>query len=1356
MAGSTVWDEPPRTAGEVLRIHELCEALEDSWRGGHRPRLEGYLVQGLDLTVSPFLDLLIVEIQVRRGLGESPELGEYAARFAGFEPAVTEAFRRAGPAVEDLTTVYPAEPSPDHPTGNLAPYFDLGTIGEGGMGTVHRVLDPWLHREIALKVIKPQYLLTSSMAGRFWREARLTSQLQHPGVPPVHELGTLPDGRPYYTMKLVKGQTLFDLLQGRSGPSADLPRFLAIFEQVALAIAYAHSERVVHRDLKPRNIMVGAFGEVQVMDWGLAKSLGPRDLDDGNEEEPDGCHANTAYDDEDATRTGVILGTIPYMPPEQARGEAARLDERCDVFALGSILCAILTGEAAYIGGSRNALLDRAARGDLADAHDRLDRSGADDELIALAKACLAPEPSARPGCAAEVSRRMAGYQEAVRRRLHDAELAQVEAQSRAEEEGKRRIVADELAREARGRASVERSRRRRTAALAAASLSLIVLVGGLVLWSLRKIQVDERETDRLFALTAAALNEALAAEADEKPWVKVQEQARALRDWIDHASIGQGTHRSAKNLLARIEAEAHAAERDRALFKGIVSVRNLREEVGDEGSLEGFRRLFLVYGLDSAIDPEVVATALRQRPESVRIAFASGLDEAAIIAREISWDSGEWGRWSQLATAIDPDEARQEVRAAWFGEDEGRLRVMARDLERIDRLSPAAIALLARTVEGSDDRGLAIAVLRRGVARHLHDLWLNHGLASRLERTGPEGLAEAIGYYRVARQIEAGTGRALADLLDQRGQGIEAEMIYRESIKGSKIDFGNYYKFSIFLKEHGKSAEAKFYLNKLIDYCNQLIRINPGEASTYNDLGLALRALERIDEAIDAHSHAIRLKADLASAHHNLGIALEARQRLDEAVESFREANRLRPSDPAILYSLGLALRSQGRLEEALDAMKRAISLRPDFAKGFQGLGIVLRSLKQYGGAVDAHRQAIRLRPDHYASHLNLANCLRDLGQLDEAIAEFHKAIELKPDDALARLNLGIALNDKTRLDDAAVSFRRAIDLDPDLADAHIHLGWTSSQLGRSAEAEAAYRKAIQLQPNSGDNYHSLGRALSGQGRLDEAADAYRQATRLKPLDAQIHYNLGVVLAAQDLVEPALVEYQEAIRLQPDYAEAHCNEGQILRRLGRYPEALEALRIGHELGSRRPDWRYASAQWLARAERLVGLQRRLRFVLSGRESPTDNSERLEFAQMAYDTRLHAGAARLWAEAMEVDPQVAESRQPSYRYDAACAAALAAAGVGMDEPPTDEAERTRLRAQALDWLHAELSSWSLIAESRPQDRPAVVKALRHWQSDVDLSGVRDQAALESLSAAERPSWIALWERAAHLIRIAEK
>src|SRR5262249_43788950 len=160
--------------------------------------------------------------------------------------------------------------------------------------------------------------------------------LQHPGIPPVHDRGELPDGRPFFAMKLIQGHTLADLLKERPTLAHDLPRFLAVFEHLCQTVAYAHSRGILHRDLKPANVMVGPFGEVQVMDWGLAKVLGSTRAPETAiqpEEASTIATVRTASADP-STQAGAVMGTPAFMAPEQARGEVHHLDERADVFGL--------------------------------------------------------------------------------------------------------------------------------------------------------------------------------------------------------------------------------------------------------------------------------------------------------------------------------------------------------------------------------------------------------------------------------------------------------------------------------------------------------------------------------------------------------------------------------------------------------------------------------------------------------------------------------------------------------------------------------------------------------------------------------------------------------------------------------------------------------------------------------------------------------------------------------------------------------------------------------------------------------------------------------------------------------------
>ncbi|MEZ4467463.1 MAG: bifunctional serine/threonine-protein kinase/formylglycine-generating enzyme family protein [bacterium] len=246
-------------------------------------------------------------------------------------------------------------------------YRDLGPLGAGGMGEVRRVFDQTLGRVLAMKIVGE---LHPALEARFTAEAHVLAQLQHPGIVPIHELGRLPDGRSYFTMREVVGETWAETLR-RQPPDAESRRAgIYILRQVALALAFAHEQGVVHRDLKPSNIMLGPFGDVMVLDWGLARRL-----------------------DEDARRvvtaSGTILGTPAYMAPEQALGLVDQIGPATDVYTLGAILYHLLAGHPVRgaDAGPLGALVPAASLRGL----------GLPVDLVDLCERSMAIEPADRP-----------------------------------------------------------------------------------------------------------------------------------------------------------------------------------------------------------------------------------------------------------------------------------------------------------------------------------------------------------------------------------------------------------------------------------------------------------------------------------------------------------------------------------------------------------------------------------------------------------------------------------------------------------------------------------------------------------------------------------------------------------------------------------------------------------------------------------------------------------------------------------------------------------------------------------------------------------------------------------------------
>ncbi len=400
-------------------------------------------------------------------------------------------------------------------------------------------------------------------------------------------------------------------------------------------MAYAHARGVIHRDLKPSNIMVGSFGEVQVMDWGLAKVLlrggaaedspGPRPAAD----QPVSVIRTARSDsDADASQGGSVLGTPGYMAPEQARGEVETMDERADVFGLGAILCEVLTGEPAFTGRSTDETIRKASRGELAGAFARLDDCGAESELIRLGKDCLAREREDRPRTARAVADRVTDYLAGVQERLRQAELARVEAQARAEEEAKRRVLADRLAAEASARAAAESRRRRATIALAASILALAALGGSSAAYYIQQRQARAARAELALNEVRLLLDQAEAQPDDPTRWQAAGSAMAGAGRAVNDLGDAEARRRLA-TLRATIHSGAEAARRDRVLLAELSGVRSARQDAGLAATDAAYAASFARADLDlDALPAEEAAARLAGRPPAVKAQLATYLDD--------------------------------------------------------------------------------------------------------------------------------------------------------------------------------------------------------------------------------------------------------------------------------------------------------------------------------------------------------------------------------------------------------------------------------------------------------------------------------------------------------------------------------------------------------------------------------------------------------------------------------------------------------------------------------------------------------------------------------------------------------
>jgi serine/threonine protein kinase/tetratricopeptide (TPR) repeat protein len=498
--------------------------------------------------------------------------------------------------------------------------------------------------------------------------------------------------------------------------------------------------------------------------------------------------------------------------------------------------------------------------------------------------------------------------------------------------------------------------------------------------------------------------------------------------------------------------------------------------------------------------------------------------------------------------------------------------------------------------------------------------------------------------------------------------------------------------------------------------------------------------ALE-LEEAIGCYRAALALRPEAGIVHTHLGIALYDKGQLDEAVAELREGVRLLPDDAVTHFNLGLALYHKGQVDEAIAAYCDAIRLKKDFAEAYCNLGYSLWTTRQFDEAIAACQGAIRLKKDFTEAHNNLGLALQGKGRFDQAIQEYHQAIRLKKDNPEAYNNLGNALTARGRLDEAAAAYRKAIHLNKNLPFPHHGLGIV------------LLREAVRLKQDFAEAHSNFGIALAEKDQLDEAIAEFREAILLKKDFAAAHYNLGIALWNKGRLDDAVAPFREAVRINQDYAEAHGNLGSLLQQQGQFHEALGELRRSHELGSRDPQWPSGlSAQKVRECERLVELDRKLAAFRRGKFTPASPRERLELAGLCSLKRLHRAAARFCEEAFAKQPELANDLTLAYRYNAACAAALAGCGQGRDAEKLGDAERARLRRQAREWLRADLESWARLLDREPDKaRPVLVGQLRNWLTDDEFAGVRGPQALAKLPQAERQPWEKLWADVANLL-----
>ncbi len=1169
------------------------------------------------------LDALI-ELDVNRQVLELERLRQVDPAFAAevarlLDPYQTDTPLNLERALSDVwRNLPPLAPPEEELPAQVGPYQVQEQVGKGGMGVVYRARDQLFRRSLAVKVLAAQHADNADLRRRFLEEAQLMGQLQHPGIPPVHDLGELPDGRPYFAMKLIKGQTLAARLRERASPEQDLPHLLGIFEQVCRTLAYAHAQRIIHRDLKPANVMVGAFGEVQVMDWGLAKVLSSSTAEPSEPAaEPAStiCTVRTEAPDS-GTQSGLAMGTPAYMAPEQARGEVSQLDERCDVFGLGAILCEMLTGQPPFTGRNSRDVLELAQSGGVTAALARLDRCGADRELVEIAKRCLSAAREGRPAQGGEVARAVADYQAKTLERLKQAELEQKESEVRAEE----RIRQAELERKAaEDRAAAERKRRRLTVALAAVGMAAILIGGVGWYW------IDQMR-EASFAQTAAQVNHELGKAASFREQAlqgslsdagKRMESARLWESALDAAQKAEGilvTGVTPTKALQRFEeiipplrAEAAETAKDRAMLAALEKARDRRAEITDEdqdripahaiicfgyaAAAKAYATAFRDYGIDLlTLEPREAARMIRQR--KIHVSLAAAIDDW--LALRIDHPLAQ--RLLPIAADVDSDPFRNHLRAAVATADRPALHQIAQEAEGID-LPVNALLLLADGLHLAGDLGKAAEVLRRAQRLYPGDFWVNdllgvflfHADATQAEEAGrcfaaalalrpqayfvyenlgnvfswqcrwPDAIEMFDATVRMSKKEYLYPLLAKSTVLTEQGKPDAAIALCEEILQRNPSLLSP----RLFLVEHllakGENNQALALARDFVERSQQTPQAQM--ALAHMALGGALLANRQAQAAIAEYERAIESHRHFEGAHFGLVVAHIVHGNVAQAAQALQDAEKLHPHARSLpLARMRMAV-AQGDRQKAIAAGRQMVASQPLRWLNHFSAGKQLLTVGAVDEALAAFKETIRLGPGWHEHYLWLASASETKGDLIDAINAYRKAVELQPNDASVWNNLGLALVKKGDGDAAMTSLHRASQLNPTEPRVQENLGSLYLKKGRLDEAIATFRKATELEPSRGRCHRLLGDALKKKGEVIAAIAAYRKAIAFDPQDVLARSNLSEVLLSKGDVAEAIAVCKTVIDLDPKNAVADFNLGYCCYQKKEYDAAILHLR---------------------------------------------------------------------------------------------------------------------------------------------------------------------------------------------------
>ena len=1201
----------------------------------------------------------------------------------------------AGSFLEPRAVATIAEPIREGPGTIIGPYKMVEQIGEGGFGLVFMAEQQQpVRRTVAIKILKPG-MDTRQVIARFEAERQALALMEHPNIARVLDAGETTSGRPHFVMELVRGVPITDYCDQNRLTTRER---LELFAHVCLAVQHAHQKGVIHRDIKPSNVMVTLHDDkpvVKVIDFGIAKALGQQ-----------------LTDKTLVTGFAQMVGTPLYMSPEQAQLSGLDVDTRSDIYSLGVLLYELLTGTTPF---------DK----------DRL-RAAGYDEMRRIIREEEPAKPSTRLSTLGQAAATVSAQRQSDPQRLSRllcGDLDWIVLKALEKDRNRRyetasafaadiqRYLADEpvLACPPSAWYRARKFARRNKAGLqlaAAGALVLLLAVVGVswALWDQAERKAEQKRVDekRIQEKREQAYQESLRqADAAAQRNYRAKEMTAVL-DLTE--KLHKDLHRQLGDPVKVHVLLSDIDSWDRKVKAAGAAWKQAKTLAGTSKEPLAVALVTRLNELDQLLKVDQSDYDLYRKLDTVRLGGATAVD-----------GKGYWRKWGTAYTKVFA-EAGYDIRP-------GEEAAVAAQMQK-SALRYALAATVDHWADATTDKKLVPALLK--VAKLLDpDPWRAQ-VRDAVAEQDQQRLLELARQGKLAGQSPQILVMLAFNLPERKNK---AEL-HRQALVYHPGDFWLHYDLGYLVDDPAEKVGC----------FSAALAIRQTDSSTYINLGAALRLQKNLSGAVDAFNKAISIDSQSAIAYNNLGSARADQQDLSGAVDAFNKAIAI-DSQFAIAHNhLGLILKLQKKLPAAEDAFNKAIAINPQYAVAYFNLGKAREAQNNLSGAVDAFNKAIEISPQYAEAYFNLGNALQEQKNLSGAVDAFNKAVAIDSQYADAYFNLGKALETHTNLSGAVDAFNKAIAIKPELAEAHYNLGVVLKAQNDLPGAVAAYKKAIQFKPRFARAYNNLGTALKALKDLPGAVAAYDQAIAIDPKVAETYYNLGNARKAQKNLPRAVAAYKEAVAINPQYVDAHWNLGHAYLAQGQFAEAKQAMQQALKLLPTNAPMHNVGQKLLQQCDELLAVDRKVSAILEGEAPPpAAATEQLQLAQFcqSYKER-YRDAADFYAQAFAAEPKAAANLDAGFRYNAACAAALASAGIGVGADMLDAKDRARLRKQSLDWLQADLVWRAQALERNHFLCIRIRKDMEHWRSDPDLFSLRDGNELAKLSSEDRTACAKLW------------